>query len=404
MVSENPNSSENESGIDRGAKLVTDLYERARSYFEEQKYFKYVISIFASSGFLAILSQNAAMLLYTISHGLPFFEVAKDFQDYATEFTAISVFFTLVLAAYIVILAGIRAMDPKQLPAHLASKINPETAWKYDAERWMLAFAPGLIVSFLLLVLMSYDESRKLIVWASISAPFFIAILSLCVILYRKKINIYKESTGRITGEERRQLKEIIRIECISEKNLGYLSLTNLLSFVLISFLLSIANKIASTHQLLTDRLELPWISVDGAFVGTITLLLFFGITTLLTRASAKTFSIGLFAVLMFLIFLWPRADILVERYLSALGTGGGRQVILTTDAKTHELWPELFYSGADEMKFNSKLRTKPVKLELLGAERVYLRPIDGEASSKNRKPFLIILERRYVRDIAFVD
>ncbi|WP_420429578.1 hypothetical protein [Kordiimonas sp.] len=110
--------------------------------------------------------------------------------------------------------------------------------------------------------------------------------------------------------------------------------------------------------------------------------------------------------VMLVLVFFYPRAHGLMKNNLRMLSQGGDVYVVLVADKSVVEDWPELFQrevSPVDGSEGELKARTKPLRLSLLGSDKLFVQLPKDAPQSEAFKDAKIEIDRAKIKSIAFI-
>lgn len=113
----------------------------------------YKLLVLASIIFLAALNVPAIItFVYAYTNEIPVFEAYNAIEDRIVYFTIASVFATFLVSVFAIGLGIAWFTDPalKNLPWEDKSKYKAIFEW--TSRRWLFAFAPGLMLIFLILM------------------------------------------------------------------------------------------------------------------------------------------------------------------------------------------------------------------------------------------------------------
>jgi hypothetical protein len=197
--------------------------------------------------------------------------------------------------------------------------------------------------------------------------------------------------------------------ERLSKKHWKQLAATNFIGsvwfFFYVTFAISYIGKSVSGFGIESIDPSIVFVCA-GPSVGTAAVSIYGAATAWGNRFSVTRVLSAIFFGLFFLVFVYPNGNNLLGSFLRALSLGGGKWVVLTAEASLSKEWPEIFDQpkGGSEDNGEDVSRTKPIRLALLGKNRVFVYAPTPGAGKGLPEGSPIMFERSVVKSIAFIN
>lgn len=340
----------------------------------------------------------ALVIFYSMSNGLPVFEVLETVGTNAGTLTLVTAVLTTLLAAVFLFPGWVWSHDPplRNLKWFNPTEMGNEFYW--TRLRWCFSFLPGVMVValFSLIYGLLSDKPKDLVNASILAGSFFLAGIAYYLIGY------FSFKRGSMHFGKYKSHPKFLRWRHVFREP-GWPVLTNLLSLFFVAVYMQIIGSGIEKYKIFEPYLDKNGIPYTAAVCLTVSFmsLSFLAMTTMWAVGRKAWTPIVMVAIgIIFVAFIHPGLSTLMRNYMSAMRVGGGAPVIIAIDRKTSKTWPEFFHAEISDDSLDY-IQSKPLSLLLMGRQRIFLSALSPNPS--NAQHGVLMVDRSKVQEIMFI-
>lgn len=341
------------------------------------------------------------LLIYSISFGLPYFELIETFGEHSRNLFAVSVIMMLMAILFLMFPGFLKMGDPATIPDRVDGWSTVDVS-RFALRRWLVTLGLGYMLGY-------FAFCVAVFFYAELDKPWLVAALVLPTMMFaiaaRWALGGPKLNTALIS-------EKVLKAQ-LSNAHLGYaafLVAVGICAGGAYGFLgISVADAYVSN---LVDPLDVAGDALSGAFAGGMAAGLFFVLSYWGARRSFINTAIAVLSCIIILLLVYPGANLVIGNTLSLVNQGGGKRVVLELDSDTAESWPELVqdFQNPEALEDKRSVRTKELQLVLLAKTKVFVVVPRVEAKGDDvrkgeylHKDATVMLDRSEVKGMAFI-
>lgn len=340
---------------------------------------KQIITVILGLLFANTAVPSVVLVFYAMSNGLPAFEALEAVETNYLVFTAVIMFFTIMLIALFLFPGLLWITDEvvRNLSWFDEQRFGNKSYW--INLRWSFSFLPGILLSALACSWLLLNDVNPLNVMFGQS----LAISVTLIVLVHFLISYIVFRSGRMGEMRLRTQPRFLRYGELL-RNPSAPVMTNVISMALfpahiLIFSQTLADivKVDKSHLLEFLKGENNLSVASIAFVTSLASLFLTYVTTIwVVRVNVWKVSFAVLFAFAFITLFRPGVVTLLQKYMAAMKIGGGTPIVVSVDREVRETWPGFFDQNSSSIAEPAAryIQSSRLSLILLGKDKIYVK------------------------------